>query len=160
MNIRNNLIAASLVLALAAFACSSGPSQELLDLELKLQTLETQLEILKTEITLLKENVGDEAAEQILSEWSREVPQSTRVENNYQALRTSVFDAEQGAAAQLNRALVRTANVAALTVIRSDLAFSIDEARRLEILNQCMEFLMGITSSTRSCNLEPISPGQ
>ena len=112
---------------------------------------------LERALSELKNEVGSRAARDILGAWSRETPQLVRVRNNYSALRQSSFEPGPGADSQLNWALVRIANVAALTLIGDEMRYE-EQTRQLEILNQCMEYLLGINSASRSCDLEPISP--
>ena len=116
-----------------------------------------ELATLRSEMETLRESIGDIAASQIMGEWSREVPQQQRIGDRYDAVRESVLEPEGGAAAQLNRALVRTANVASLIAIERAMVGQ-PELLQLQILNQCLEYLLAINSATLSCNLVPITP--
>ena len=114
-------------------------------------------ETLRQEVSSFRAKVGDLAAQKILAEWGRGLTHSTRAGNNSQALRDSIHDPALGATAQLNRALIRTAHISALIYIAAEIVGQA-KSRKLEILNQCLEFLLGVASSTRSCNLVPILP--
>ena len=127
---------------------------EIQDLRLELDSLKSQL---SSYVDAIRAEAGNLAARQILGDWSRSTPQSIRTQNNYRVLRDSVRDPEGGAASQLNRALVRTANASALIYIFEQMDGQLP-TRQLEVLNQCLEYILGVTSSTRSCNLEPIAP--
>lgn len=145
----------SVLILAGSLACNS--QSDIKKLQSENARLSSEVEQLRQQLERLQTNVGDLAAQSILGKWSREMPQATRVSDNYSALRESVSDPAPGAAAQLNRALVRTANVAALDFVLVAMAGQ-PESRQLEILNQCMEFMLGITSATRSCQLAPIAP--
>jgi hypothetical protein len=121
------------------------------------QKLSTEMESLQTETAALQSSIGDVAASQILGEWSRDVPQQQRIGNQFQGLLESVMEAESGAASQLNRDLVRTANIASLLWIAADMQEQ-SENRKLQILNQCLEYLLAINNATSSCNMQPIFP--
>ncbi len=101
---------------------------------------------------------ADDIALTILGDWDRSVPQAERARDNYSVLRESIGQPGPGSAVQLQRALVRTANAAALPLIGPDLAAASSERAALERLNQCVEFLLGLSGSTVACNLAPISP--
>ena len=101
--------------------------------------------------------LADALAQELLADWDRSVPQSVRNAENHVALRESVLQPEPGSALQFNSALVRLANAAALPYIRADLTGLSDEDA-LERLQQCVEYLLGITGSTVACNLFPIAP--
>lgn len=155
-----------LLLAVLGAGCASQSSVKQLEADLvkskaEVQQLRQEVESLKAQLTsevaAIHAEAGDLAAQRILGDWSRNSPQSVRVQNNYQALRDSVRDPGAGAASQLNRALVRTANAAALIYIVDQMQGQSSE-RKLEVLNQCLEYFLGVTSSTRSCGLVPIAP--
>jgi len=146
------LISGLLLFVLATISCSTDEV-----LREEVQSLRQEVDLLRQELNQIPAESVELAARAILGEWSRDVPQKERVGNNYEALRASVFDPDVGAAAQLNRALVRVANAAAVIFLLEEMTGQ-PEARQLEVLNQCLEYLLATTSSTRSCNLIPIAP--
>jgi len=112
---------------------------------------------LKSEIDLLKVESVDLVAKDILAEWSREVPQQERVSDKYAVLRNSVLEPKPGAAGQLNHALIRIANIAALPLIGQDMIGQTERVQ-LQILNQCVEYLLGTSNAVYACNMQAISP--
>ena len=160
-------IVALFVILTLGTACASQSSVSQLEDNLnisqrEIQGLENEIQSLKIQlaedIAALRSETGEIAAKEILGDWGRDTPQVVRTQNNYQVLRDSVRDPNSGSASsQLNRALIRTANMASLIFIQ-DLMDGQSSARKLEVLNQCIEYIVGINSSTRSCNMHPIEP--
>jgi outer membrane murein-binding lipoprotein Lpp len=160
------LLVLLVALASVSLGCASRSSVEQLQADLSksraaMQSLRQEVDALKSQLSrdidAVRSEAGDLAAQQILGDWNRAKAQSVRTQNNYQALRDSVRDPGAGAASQLNRALVRTANASALIFIADQMQDQTAN-RQLEVLNQCLEYILGVTSSTRSCNLAPIAP--
>lgn len=102
--------------------------------------------------------VADGVAAILLGDWDRSIPQSKRSDNNHQSLRDSVRQPGPGSSAQFQRAVVRTANAAALPLIWDDEMRGASQAQALEALQQCVEYLLAINGATSACNMVPIAP--
>ena len=155
-----------LIVVVTITACQSSVPQETYNQDLAMA--ETQVQELKADIADLRQelfNIDKEisslrgavpelAATDILGQWNSIIPSSVR--SGVRGLNLGeVFysDPDPGASEQLNKAFLRLALISARDMVASDIRYA-EPDEQYRILNQCLEYIMGINSVTRACGFE------
>ncbi len=128
--------------------------QDLAEADQRVQRLEGEISDLRDEIADLRDSVPSLAAKSILGQWNSVIPTSARLGIGSAGIKDVFYtDPDPGASEQLNKVFLRMAIIIARDLVVSDVRFA-EPDEQYRILNQCLEYIMGISSVTRACGLE------
>lgn len=128
--------------------------QDLAEANQRVQRLEGEISDLRDEIADLRDSVPSLAAKGILGQWNSVIPTSARLRFGSAGVEDIFYtDPDPGASDQLNKAFLRMAVIIASDLVVSDVRFA-EPDEQYRVLNQCLEYIMGINSVTRACGLE------
>lgn len=123
-------------------------------LEAEVSDLRQEIADLKKDIDRLRDSVPGLAAKDILGQWNSVVPSSARLRFGAVTVKDIFYaDPNPGPSDQLNKAFMRMALITAIDLVGFDVRFA-EPDEQYRILNQCLEYILGINSVTLACGLE------